>query len=268
VNDLISVIIPCFNTGAFLNEAVESVLTNVLEKFEIIIVNDGSTDSDTLSILAGISDSRIRLINQDNKGLASARNIGVQHSSGSILFFLDSDNMILPNYSTWATDAFNTNPRLGVFYGNPRFIGDLEDKPRFEVQPFDFDKLLRGNFIDACAFVRKDAFLSVDGFSVDPNLQGWDDWELWIKLSLGNWDFLHKDKECYVYRVRRNSMIGSSSTEKKEAMMRYLGNKYGYVIHQKFRRYYTVYHKIYTNPFSYFFRILFYKYVLRRPFLS
>jgi glycosyltransferase involved in cell wall biosynthesis len=265
---MISVIIPCFNTGLFLNEAINSVFDSSKEKFEIIVVNDGSTDEDTIEIINSISDPSISVIHQENKGLAAARNVGVGASKGDFLFFLDSDNRVLPGYDCSAIREFARNPSVGVVYGNPIFFGESEDEPRFKSGEYSFDRLLIGNFIDACAFVRRSAFESVGGFSVDERLQGWDDWDLWIKIHLAKWEFKYLNKDCFEYRVRRDSMIGNSTEEKKQQMLKYLGGEYGYFFHQKYRQYFRVMEQIQRKPFYYFLRILYYNYFKSTPFIK
>ena len=95
---LISVIVPCFNSGRTIKRTIFSISKQTWFKKEIIIVNDGSTDQFTINTLKELRDQKIvKLINQENKGLASARNKGVNESSGSFLFFLDADDWIEPN---------------------------------------------------------------------------------------------------------------------------------------------------------------------------
>ena len=94
---LISVIIPCYNSGDLLERAIDSVLNQTWPEFEIILVNDGSSDKKTLKILNSYSYLKnLQLINQKNYGLSAARNKGVQYSNGYYLFFLDSDDWIEP----------------------------------------------------------------------------------------------------------------------------------------------------------------------------
>ena len=88
--DLITVIIPCYNSGKTLQRAVDSVLNQTFEKIELIIINDGSNDTKTIKILKTIKDAII--INQKNSGLASARNRGFRESKGNYLVFLDADD--------------------------------------------------------------------------------------------------------------------------------------------------------------------------------
>ena len=87
-NQIISVIVPCFNSGKTLRRTIESIKNQTWENKEIIVVNDGSNDKKTLKILEDFKDDKLlKIINQNNKGLSAARNTGVLNSKGSYLFF-------------------------------------------------------------------------------------------------------------------------------------------------------------------------------------
>src|ERR671916_3003782 len=92
----VSVVIPCYNQAHFLGEAIESVLSQTYEEFELIVVDDGSKDdTEELASSYAAEDARVRLIRQQNRGLAGARNRGLSESSGEYVVFLDSDDRLL-----------------------------------------------------------------------------------------------------------------------------------------------------------------------------
>ena len=96
--ELISIIVPCFNSGKTLTRTIESIKNQSWQKKEIILVNDGSNDEKTLEILNNYkSDRLVKIINQKNKGLSAARNTGVINAKGNYLYFLDSDDWINEN---------------------------------------------------------------------------------------------------------------------------------------------------------------------------
>lgn len=264
---LVSIIVPCYNTGIFLPEALQSVVDSGFENYEILVVNDGSEDKETLEIIFSIMFPKVKVIHQENKGLGAARNVGVHHSNGEFLFFLDSDNRVRKGYFEKALHQFSKDSSLGVVYAKPVFFGDSEEE-RFSVKPFNFNALLAGNFIDACAFVRKSTFEEVGGFDEDRRLKISEDWDLWVRIGLTNWKFFLINEPLFDYRIREGSMIGTSGMGNKEVTMRYLGEKYGYLFHHKYRQHYRVIARIQENPISYLFRILYYKYILRKPFIS
>ena len=86
---LVSVIVPCYNMGLYIEETLNSVLSSSYSNIEIIVVNDGSEDVNTIKVLSKISNEKIKIINKENGGLVSARNIGVESSSGEIILPLD-----------------------------------------------------------------------------------------------------------------------------------------------------------------------------------
>ena len=93
----VSIIIPCYNSERFIDRTIRSVLNQSISEFEIIVVNDGSTDS-SREIIEKINDPRIRLINTNNNGVSKARNTGLQEARGKLVLFLDSDDLLPKNY--------------------------------------------------------------------------------------------------------------------------------------------------------------------------
>ena len=83
----VSVIIPCFNDGRFLTEALKSVLSQTLQPIEILVINDGSTDLKTIKLLQNIDMPRLRVIHQENLGLSGARNTGIRNATGKYVYF-------------------------------------------------------------------------------------------------------------------------------------------------------------------------------------
>ena len=113
----ISVIVPAYNAEKTLNKCLDSILGQTLVDIEIIVVNDGSTDS-TQTIVEGYmsSDNRIKLINQENKGLGAARNVGLDNATGKYISFIDSDDWISKNflYSLYTYAITNTNAKYSI----------------------------------------------------------------------------------------------------------------------------------------------------------
>lgn len=206
----VSVIIPCYNSGAYLREALDSVVSApVRVSFEIIVVDDGSTDEPTIALLKQLEQEGITIIHQENKGPAAARNTGVRASTGKYLLFLDSDNKIVPAYMEKGVAAFGADKRLGVVYGQPSFFGDT-DKPRFTTGPFDAAKLLGENYIDMCAMVRRKLWEDTGGLDESRFLIGHEDWEFWISAMSRKWKFLFIEEILFNYRVLSDSLITSA----------------------------------------------------------
>lgn len=270
-NPLVSIIIPCFNSGGVLLEALESCRNSKFQDFEILVVDDGSTDTSTAEILSQIKSSiSLSVLRQTNGGASSARNFGVKEAKGEFLFFLDSDNLIRPDYLTQAVQAIQKDAEIGVVYAKPFFFGfkGTQESSRFEVRDFTFDSLLAGNYVDMCSLVRKKAFLEVGGFDENHDVFFGEDWDLWIRMAQGGWKFRFLNEVLFEYRIRKGSLMDQVDSEKRDRTLHYLGAKYGFVIHQRYRQYFRVMEKIQDNPFSFILRILYYKYILRKPFIK
>src|SRR5215212_207946 len=119
VAGLVSVVIPCYNQAHFLGEAIESVLAQNHLRFEIVVVDDGSTD-DTAEVAACYPG--VRCVRQDNRGLSAARNNGLRHSEGEYVVFLDADDRLLPEALETGLKCFEAHPECAYVYGHFRVI--------------------------------------------------------------------------------------------------------------------------------------------------
>lgn len=267
---MVSIIIPCYNSGKFLLEAIASCQNSTFKDFEIIVVDDGSTDLETLNILdqASVSNS-VFIFKKQNGGPASARNLGFANSNGDYFLFLDSDNRIRPDYLTKAFDVLKKDPSIGVVFSKPHFFGDQElDAIRFEVMEFSFDSLLAGNYIDMCSLVRKRVFLEVGGFDENQEIFFGEDWDLWIRIAQTDWKFYFLDEVLFDYRIRNESLMGQVNSEKRTRTLSYLGTKHGFLIHNSYKKYFRLIQKIEDNPFIFFLKIIYYKYILKKKYLT
>jgi Glycosyl transferase family 2 len=206
----VSVVVPCFNHGEFLIEAVASVEESAgHHPVEIVIVNDGSTEAHTLDVLAGLSRLGYRVLDRENGGLPSARNFGAAATTGRYIVPLDADNRLRPGFISAAIGALDADPAAGVFYSD-RFDFGLRNAA-VRVPEFDLALLLRGNYIDACAVVRREVWDQVAGW--DTNLSNWQDWDLWIGAAERGWRFVHWPEMGFDYRVRPDSMVSACLRE-------------------------------------------------------
>ena len=165
---LVSVIIPCYNQARFLGEAIESVFAQTYEHYEIIVVDDGSSD-DTAKVATSFD--RVRCLSQTNRGLASSRNAGLAASEGGYLVFLDADDRLLPNALEDGISALDFHPGCMFAYGHVRLIasdGSPLPSPRQEAVRADhYLELLRHNYIwtTGAVIYRRAVFDSVAGFN-------------------------------------------------------------------------------------------------------
>ena len=206
----ISIVIPCFNHGDFIDEAISSIEQNVGEySCEIIIVDDGSTDDSTIKILERLQLKGHTIIRQANKGLAAARNTGISNAKGVYIIPLDSDNKLHKNYLTKAIQILDENTSIDVVYGNPICFGDGSNGRQSglkEIGEFNLNRILYSNYIDACAVFRKSIWEKVGGYDGQMPAMGHEDWEFWINIALNGGNFCFLNELCYYYRVDAKSM--------------------------------------------------------------
>ncbi len=180
----VSVIIPAYNQAHYLHEAIRSVLAQTCPDFEIIVVDDGSTD-DTPRVTQEHTDPRVRYIYQQNQGLSAARNTGIRHALGRYLTYLDSDDLFLPDKLTLLIAEIERPPAAGLVAGqaipidaagNP--IGHIFDQPL----PADPGMLLLGNPLHVGSILLRREWQERAGF-FDESLRSYEDWDMWLRLA-------------------------------------------------------------------------------------
>lgn len=200
----ISVIIPCYNQGQYIDEAVESVLAQSFEDYEIIIINDGSTDKYTAELLKDYNMPKTRVIHSSNQGLAAARNRAITAAGGKYILPLDADDKIGKDYLIKASDMLNMESDIGIIYCESEFFGDR--KGRWPLPEYTLEKMLLENLIFASAFFRKEDWQKVGGYNLNMKA-GWEDWDFWLSIiDLGR--KVYKIPEVlFYYRIKKHSMI-------------------------------------------------------------
>ena len=180
----VSVIIPCFNYGKFLAEAVESVINQTFKDFEIIIVNDGSNDN-SKEVAEDLvnkyrNDLQIRLINQLNSGQpAITRNNGIKEAKGDYILCLDADDKIAPTMLEKSMSVLEAFPDLGVAYTHRQ---DFDGSGQLvKASEYNFELLKRQNILSVCSLFRKKVWEEVGGYRT--NVKGLEDWDFWIALG-------------------------------------------------------------------------------------
>ena len=181
---LVSVVIPCYQQARFLGEAIESVLAQTYPHYEIIVVDDGSSD-DVEEVAARYSS--VRYIRQENRGSAAARNAGLRESTGPYVVFLDADDRLLPRAFEIALSGFRTHPECAFVFGLCRLIAQdssilpASQEPYFEEN--HYAGMLRTCPIwhPAAVVFRRAVLDSVGAF--DPSLIVCSDYELYLRVA-------------------------------------------------------------------------------------
>ncbi len=181
----VSVIIPNYNHGRFLAYAIQSVLDQAFERVEVIVIDDGSTDSSP-QVAAGFG-NRIRYIRQENQGLSAARNTGLRIAKGAYIGLLDADDMYHPAYLGRMTSLLDNDPEAEAAYCGYQFV-DTEGRPlarreqRVVLPEHFYETLAAGNFlVPESMFVRRRCYEQVGFF--DETLRACEDWDVWLRIA-------------------------------------------------------------------------------------
>jgi len=217
----ISVVIPCYNDGALLTEAVDSVLACSYPDLELIIVDDGSTDEATLNILNSYREKNFNILSHTNKGLAYSRNRGIQQARGTYILPLDADNKIKEGYLSRSVELLDSG-HYDIVYAKPHFFGEDIAERKFVTHEFDGDKLFVRNYIDACAVYRKPVWEAVGGYDEKMPSQGNEDWEFWLHCHVKGFRFKFLDECLFDYRITKSSMIANVSSDQTNVVKNYL----------------------------------------------
>lgn len=223
----VSVIIPTYNRAHLLTQAIDSVLAQTFKDFELIIVDNYSTDN-TESVVKSYKDERIRYFKNRNQGLIGVnRNYGIQKSQGEYISFLDDDDLWLPEKLEKQVELLDSNKELGLVYSDIHIIGSngnlLKDTYFHSVKPFRgnvFNELLVANFIASLTVVvRKEALSKVGVF--DPKYVIAQDYDLWLRIAeCYPVDFIEQPLAEYRLHVESASQKNVVLSYKEEAQVK------------------------------------------------
>jgi glycosyltransferase involved in cell wall biosynthesis len=221
----ISVVIPCYNLGRYLNEAVDSVFAQTCDDFEIVIVNDGSTDFETNELLRDYRRPKTRVVTTENRGLAAARNLGIGVATGLYICALDADDVLVPTYFEKASRILDSNPALAFVSTWLETFGD--ENWIWKQHRCDLATLLAECTVCTAALVRLSSLHAVGGYDELMPQQGYEDWDLWITLVERGFQGTIIPEVLFRYRRRANSMsLVACSGDVHLALMKYLIEKH------------------------------------------
>tara|TARA_B100000676_G_scaffold300784_1_gene346956 strand:+ start:1279 stop:2127 length:849 start_codon:yes stop_codon:yes gene_type:complete len=197
----VSIILPCYNAEAFLNEAVESARAQTYSSKEIIVIDDGSTEPETAAALAALPDD-VRVVHQENRGLPSARNRGFEEATGRYVLPLDCDDWIEPTYVTDAVALIDGREDAFVFPWIDAF-GQFEAKLE---KHWNLAEQLVANQMPYCMLIPRVLWTRVGGYDETMRL-GYEDWEFNIRLGLSGAEGLCLAQHVFHYRVAATGML-------------------------------------------------------------
>ncbi|PLX79531.1 MAG: glycosyltransferase family 2 protein [Desulfuromonas sp.] len=210
----VSVVIPCYNHGHFIVDTIESVRAQAYPNIEIIVVNDGSSDPETIGVFKTLPED-ICLIEQPNKGLASARNRGIETAKGEYILPLDADDRISAEFIQRTVEVMEADRDVGIVYGLTQLFGaksGLWPQPAYSMPDMLFE-----NMIVATALYRKSDWERIGGYRPEMRY-AWEDWDFWLALVALGVRVVRLENVTFYYRITDQSMTRRLSFSQKLSM--------------------------------------------------
>lgn len=197
----VAVIVPCFDDGETLPDALSSLEQQ--EPHELVVVDDGSTDAETLRRLEELRGAGVVVVRQDNGGLSSARMRGVAETTAPYVLPLDADDALAPGAIEALADALDARPDAALAWGDVEIWGELSFAPQVGrvLDPWLITYL---NTLPVSSLVRRDALLEVDGWQLR---HGYEDWDLWSSFAERGWPGVYVPRPTLRYRRRGGRML-------------------------------------------------------------
>lgn len=207
---MISIVIPLYNKEKLIGKTIHSILNQTYQEYEIVIVNDGSTDN-SFAEVEKINDSRIRIINQANAGVSAARNQGITESKGDLIALMDADDLWKPDYLETQINLFKKYPQCDVFAVNYEFQDSHNTSTPSLIKRLPFNEMdgVLSNYFEVATYshppitsisvmARKGVFESVGGFPL--NIKSGEDLLTWARLAC-RYKMAFSQKVCAVYNL-------------------------------------------------------------------
>lgn len=197
--ELVSVIMPCYNDGKYMEEAVRSVQEQTYPEWELIIIDDGSDDEDTIRIISDMEADRVKVFHTNHLKPAGARNYGIERADGTYILPLDADDKIDRTYMEKAVNKIESDDRIGVVYCESDMFGEKTGK--WDLPQYSFQTMLLDNIVFVTAlFYRKD-WERVGGFNRNM-AAGMEDYDFWLGiLELGK-EIYQIPEILFHYRIK------------------------------------------------------------------
>jgi len=226
MNQIVSIIVPCYNQAQYLSEALQSVSDQTYANWECIIVNDGSPDNTDQVAGAWLAkDSRFLYVDKENGGLSSARNWGIKNASGEFILTLDADDKYECTFVEKAIQVLNDNPNIGgvTSWG----IKFFEDKEFDEFKPVggNIEHFLFRNSSIGTLMFRKKCWEAIGGYD-EKMRKGYEDWEFFIRLTKAGWTIEVLPEVLFFYRQHSISMRTVAINSHDKEIKRYIYTKH------------------------------------------
>lgn len=216
-NQLISIIIPCYNDHQYVEQAVNSAINQTYKNKEIIVVDDGS-DKKTKEVLRNLEDKISLLITQDNQGQSKARNIGISRAKGQYIVTLDSDDFFEREFCAEALNAFKTIDDTILVSCYSKLIFENSNEDIYQPSGGNINNVLIKNVAMGSVMFSKESWKHVSGYDEDMR-DGFEDWEFYIRLLSNGGQVTIIKQPLFNYRKRLNSTTAIANSKKYELLM-------------------------------------------------
>jgi glycosyltransferase involved in cell wall biosynthesis len=219
--DLISIVIPCYNPGEWLLDAIASARAQTYPRIEIVLVDDGTDDAESLDYIRSAATRVDLLLKQPNLGLPAARNTGMRAAAGRFVLPLDADDLLDPRYATECVATISGADSAFVYtdyrvFGARNYIDTLPE--------YNLHTLLNRNSLTYAALIRRDDWEAAGGYDESMRL-GYEDWEFWLRLGAANRFGRRLPQPLFQYRKRKSSLYDVSLAHHAE-IVAYIESKH------------------------------------------
>lgn len=195
----VSVIMSCYNDGKYIMEAIDSIVKQTYQNWELIIVDDGSDDEETKRIINEIQNPKIKVFHTEHLRPAGARNYGIQKAEGTYILPVDSDDRIHEEYMEKAVKMIESNPRIGVVYCKAELFG--EKSGSWNLPDYSFKHMLLDNIVFVTALFYKSDWEKVGGFNTSM-AQGMEDYDFWLSILGLEREICQIPEVLFYYRIK------------------------------------------------------------------
>jgi glycosyltransferase involved in cell wall biosynthesis len=202
----VTIVIPCYDLGEFLADAVESAREQTVSAREIVVVDDGSTDAATLALFDRFEQEGVTVLRcGENRGAPAARNLGIAHARTEYVLCLDADDVLLPGFLSRTVPVLEQRPEVGIVTTWVELFGDAAGI--WETTDYEPTTLLWQNCLASASLFRKSCWREVGGYA---DLAAGQDWDFWLSIVERGWKWTVVEEPLYSYRVRPDSITASA----------------------------------------------------------
>ena len=208
----VSVIMPCYNDGKYIEEAIQSVRAQTYPMVELVVIDDGSDDIETIRVLQQLCDNGCiqKFLHTNHAGPAAARNVGIAQAEGEYILPVDADDRIDKYYIEKAMSVFETQPKIGVVYCQADLFG--EKSGMWDIPEYSLEKMLLDNIVFVTALFRKKDWEKVGGFRTTMNY-GMEDYDFWLSLIEIGREIFQIPEVLFHYRIKAQSRTTAFMTD-------------------------------------------------------